>query len=46
MGSFISADSESPNSSMKTDPNIEYQYNKNKIKEYMEIPYLGVFINY
>ena len=37
MGSFVSADSESPNSSMKKDPNYEYQYNKNKIKEYMEI---------
>ena len=37
MGSFISADSESPNSSLRRDPNYEYQYNKNKIKEYMEI---------
>ena len=37
MGSFVSADSESPNSSFKKDPNYEYQYNKNKIKEYMEI---------
>ena len=37
MGSFVSADSESPNSSLKKDPNYEYQYNKNKIKEYMEI---------
>ena len=38
MGSFISADSGSPTSSMiRKDPNIEYQYNKNKIKEYMEI---------
>ena len=37
MGSFISAESESPNSSLRRDPNYEYQYNKNKIKEYMEI---------
>ena len=37
MGSFISVDSESPNSSLRRDPNYEYQYNKNKIKEYMEI---------
>ena len=37
MGSFISADSDSPNSSMRRDPNYEYQYNKNKIKEYMEV---------
>ena len=37
MGSFISADSESPNSSLRRDPNYEYQYNKNKIKEYMEV---------
>ena len=37
MGSFISADSESPISSLRRDPNYEYQYNKNKIKEYMEI---------
>lgn len=37
MGSFVSADSDSPNSSLRKDPNYEYQYNKNKIKEYMEI---------
>ena len=37
MGSFISADSESPNSSLRRDPNYEYQYNKNKIKEYMDV---------
>ena len=37
MGSFISAESDSPNSSLRRDPNYEYQYNKNKIKEYMEI---------
>ena len=37
MGSFISADSESPTSSMRRDPNYEYQYNKNKIKDYMEV---------
>ena len=37
MGSFVSGGSESPNSSMKNDPNYEYQYNKNKIKDYMEI---------
>jgi len=37
MGSFISGDSDSPNSSLRKDPNYEYQYNKNKIKEYMEI---------
>ena len=37
MGSFISADSESPTSSMRRDPNYEYQYNKNKIRDYMEI---------
>jgi len=37
MGSFVSADSDSPNSSMRRDPNYEYQYNKNKIKEYMDI---------
>ena len=37
MGSFISAYSDSPNSSMRKDPNIEYQYNKNKIKEYLEV---------
>ena len=37
MGSFVSADSGSPDSSMRKDPNYEYQYNKNKIKEYMEI---------
>ena len=37
MGSFVSADSNSPNSSLRKDPNYEYQYNKNKIKEYMEI---------
>ncbi len=37
MGSFVSADSNSPNSSLRKDPNYEYQFNKNKIKEYMEI---------
>ena len=36
MGNFISAESESPNSSLRRDPHYEYQYNKNKIKEYME----------
>ena len=38
MASFVSANSEgSFNSSKKLDPNVEYKYNKNKIKEYMEI---------
>ena len=37
MGSFISGESESINSSMRRDPNYEYQYNKTKIKEYMDI---------
>ena len=30
-------DSESPTSSMKMGPNVEYRSNKNKIKDYMEI---------
>ena len=38
MASFISANSnDSLNSSKKMDPNVEYKYNKNKIKEYMDI---------
>ena len=37
MGSFISGDAESLNTSSSKDPNNEYQYNKNKIKEYMDI---------
>ena len=37
MGSFISGGSGSPNSSLRNDPNYEYKYNKNKIKDYMEI---------
>ena len=39
MASFISAGSgsDSLNSSMKKDPNKEYNFNKNKIKEYLEI---------
>ena len=37
MASFVSAGSESLNSSAKKDPNKEYHYNKSKIKEYMDI---------
>jgi len=38
MASFISGGSaDSLNSSMKKDPNKEYTFNKNKIKEYMDI---------
>jgi hypothetical protein len=37
MASFISGGSDSLNSSMKKDPNKEYHFNKNKIKEYMDI---------
>ena len=37
MASFISGGSDSFNSSLKKDPNKEYHFNKNKIKEYMDI---------
>ena len=37
MASFISGGSDSLNSSLKKDPNKEYHFNKNKIKEYMDI---------
>ena len=38
MASFISANSnDSFNSSKKLDPNVEYKFNKTKIKEYMDI---------
>ena len=38
MSSFLSADSgNSYNSSNKQNPNVEYKYNKTKIKEYMDI---------
>ena len=37
MASFNSGDSSILNSNMEEDPNYEYQYNKNKIKEYIEI---------
>ena len=37
MASFVSADSMSPHNSLRDDPNYEYQFNKLKIKEYMEI---------
>jgi hypothetical protein len=37
MASFNSGDSSFLNSNLEEDPNYEYQYNKNKIKEYIEI---------